>query len=303
VRFVVHLDMPKNVEAYYQETGRAGRDGKASEAYLLYGAGDEMTLRRFIDRSEAPDARKKIERTKLDQLLRILRASRCRREGLLAYFGEAKPGPCGACDICLDSGALGDATGQMRKFLSCVFRTGERFGAAHVIDVLLGAQTEKIVRSGHAKVSTYGIGGEWTKRQWRALADHALASGLVAHHADGFGGLVLTGAARPVLRGEQHVLIKLPAARDKRRRAAAAAPAGAGGAQHGPLFDELRRYRREVARAAHAAPYTIFHDRTLEDIAARRPDTLVALSGVHGMGTVKLERYGAAVLDLVRRFH
>ena len=299
VRFVAHLDMPKSVEAYYQETGRAGRDGKASEAYLLYGAGDEMTLRRFIDQSQATEARKRIERAKLDQLLRILRASRCRRESLLAYFGEMKAAPCGACDVCLDSGALGDVTEHMRKFLSCVFRTGERFGAGHVIDVLSGAETEKIVRSGHLRVSTYGIGGDLTKRQWRVLADHALAAGLVAPHADGFGGLVLTEAARPVLRGEQPVLVKLPAAREKRRRAAALA---VDGTAHGPLFDELRRYRLELARAARAAPYTIFHDRTLADIAQRKPETLAALASAHGMGTVKLARYGAAVLEIVRRF-
>ncbi len=216
VRFVVHLDMPKNVEAYYQETGRAGRDGKASEAWLLYGAGDEMTLRRFIKESEAPDTRKKIEHAKLDQLLRILRAGRCRREGLLAYFGESRPGPCGACDVCLNTGALGDVTEQMRKFLSCVYRTGERFGAGHVIDVLMGAQTEKVVRLGHARLSTYGIGSDWTKTQWRVLADHALASGFIAHHADGFGGLVLTVEARPVLRGEERVALKLPAQSSKK---------------------------------------------------------------------------------------
>ncbi len=218
VRFVVHLDLPKNVEAYYQETGRAGRDGKASDAWLLYGAGDEMTLRRFIKQSEAPEARKKIEHAKLDQLLRILRAGCCRREGLLAYFGETRPGPCGACDICLDTGALGDVTEPMRKFLSCVYRTGERFGASHVIDVLVGAETEKILRLGHTRLSTYGIGGDWTKRQWRVLADHALAAGFIAHHADGFGGLVLTARARPVLRGEERVSLKLPAAREKKAK-------------------------------------------------------------------------------------
>jgi ATP-dependent DNA helicase RecQ len=206
VRFVAHIDMPKNVEAYYQETGRAGRDGLPSEAYLLYGAGDEMTLRRFIEQSEAPEARKRIEYAKLDQLLRILRSSRCRREALLAYFGETKPAPCGNCDICLDTAELQDATEPMRKFLSCVFRTGERFGAGHVIDVLLGNTTEKIIQSGHVTVSTYGIGQELSKKQWRSVADHALAAGLVRPHDNGFGGLVLTDAARPVLRGGDRVM-------------------------------------------------------------------------------------------------
>ncbi len=303
VRFVAHLDMPKNVEAYYQETGRAGRDGQPSEAYLLYGAGDEITLRRFIEESGAPETRKTIERAKLDQLLRILRASRCRREALLAYFGETRPAPCGACDICLDTGALEDATEPMRKFLSCVFRTGERFGAAHVIDVLLGNTTEKIIQFGHVTVSTYGIGRELSKKQWRVVAGHALAAGLVRHHDNGFGGLVLTDAARPVLRGEARVMMKLPAQREKRRRGA---PATAGGAMpmapHGPLFDALRRYRLDLARAAGAAPFTIFHDRTLEELAALKPATLDALSRCYGIGVIKLEKYGPAVLDIVRRY-
>ncbi|HEY7608257.1 MAG TPA: DNA helicase RecQ [Alphaproteobacteria bacterium] len=301
VRFVVHLDMPKNVEAYYQETGRAGRDGQPSEAYLLYGAGDEVTLRRFIAESEAPEARKAIERAKLDQLLRILRASRCRREALLAYFGETKPAPCGACDICLDAGALEDGTEPMRKFLSCVFRTGERFGAAHVIDVLLGNTTEKIIQAGHVTVSTYGIGRDLAKKQWRAVADHALAAGYVRPHDNGFGGLVLADAARPVLRGAERVMLKLPPQREKRRRAAVA-PGGPAGAVHGPLFDALRRYRLELARAAGAAPYTIFHDRAIEEIAALKPATLDALGHVYGIGVIKLEKYGPAVLDIVRSF-
>jgi ATP-dependent DNA helicase RecQ len=303
VRFVAHLDMPKNVEAYYQETGRAGRDGLASEAFLLYGAGDEMTLRRFIEQSEAPEARKRIEHAKLDQLLRILRASRCRREALLAYFGETKPAPCGACDICLDTTELEDATEPMRKFLSCVFRTGERFGAAHVIDVLLGNTTEKIIQFGHVTVSTYGIGQELSKKQWRAVADHALAAGLVRPHDNGFGGLVLTDAARPVLRGGERVMMKLPAQREaKKRRGGGAAAGAAARSTHGALFEALRRYRLELAHAAGAAPYTIFHDRTLEEIAALKPATLDMLSHCYGIGVIKLEKYGPAVLDLVKRY-
>ncbi len=302
VRFVAHLDMPKNVEAYYQETGRAGRDGQPSEAYLLYGAGDEVTLRRFIEQSEAPEARKAIERAKLEQLLRILRASRCRREALLAYFGEAKPAPCAACDICLDRGAMEDATEPMRKFLSCVFRTGERFGAAHVIDVLLGNTTEKIIQFGHVTVSTYGIGQELSKKQWRAVADHAHATGLVRPHDNGFGGLVLTDAARPVLRGEQRVMMKIPAQRERvKRRAATVPPGGSAALAHGPLFDALRAYRLDLARAAGVAPYTIFHDRTLEEIAALKPATLDMLSHVYGIGVLKLEKYGPAVLEIVKR--
>ena len=302
VRFVAHLNMPKNVEAYYQETGRAGRDGLPSEAYLLYGAGDEVTLRRFIEESEAPEARKQIERTKLDQLLRILRSSRCRREALLEYFGETKPAPCGACDICLDTSALEDATEPTRKFLSCVFRTGERFGAAHVIDVLLGNTTEKIIQFGHVTVSTYGIGQELSKKQWRAVADHALAMGLVRPHDNGFGGLVLTDAARPVLRGGARVMMKLPAQRETKKRRGTPAPSQAPGAPvHGALFDALRRYRLELARAAGAAPYTLFHDRTLDEIAALKPSTLDMLGQCYGIGVIKLEKYGPAVLDIVKR--
>ncbi len=300
VRFVAHIDMPKNVEAYYQETGRAGRDGLPSEAYLLYGAGDEMTLRRFIEQSEAPEARKRIEQAKLDQLLRILRSSRCRREALLAYFGETKPAPCGNCDICLDTAELQDATEPMRKFLSCVFRTGERFGAGHVIDVLLGNTTEKIIQSGHVTVSTYGIGQELSKKQWRSVADHALAAGLVRPHDNGFGGLVLTDSARPILRGGDRVMMKLPAQREAKKRRGSAAQA-AGAPVHGALFDALRRYRLELARAAGAAPYTIFHDRTIEEIASLKPATLDQLGHCYGIGAVKLEKYGPAVLEIVKR--
>ncbi len=303
VRFVAHLDMPKNVEAYYQETGRAGRDGRPAEAYLLFSEGDQMTLRRFIEDSGANDARKAIEHAKLNQLVQILRSSRCRREALLGYFGEEKPGPCGACDICLDTAELRDATEPMRKFLSCVFRTGERFGAAHVIDVLLGNTTEKIIQAGHVAVSTYGIGRDLSKAEWRAVADHAAAVGLVERRDDLYGGLALAGAARPALRGEQRVMMKLPAPREKRRRrgeAKSAAPA-AGAPVHGALFDALRRFRLELARAAGAAPYTIFHDRTLEEIASLKPATLDQLGHCYGIGAVKLEKYGAAVLDIVKR--
>ena len=301
VRFVVHLDMPKNVEAYYQETGRAGRDGLPSEAYLLFSEGDQMTLRRFIEESAAGDARKGIEHAKLNQLVQILRSSRCRREALLEYFGETKPAPCGACDICLDTGELRDATEPMRKFLSCVFRTGERFGAAHVIDVLLGNTTEKIIQAGHVTVSTYGIGRDLSKMEWRAVADHAAATGLVERREDLYGGLALTGAARPVLRGEQRVMMKLPAPREKRRRRGEAKGAAPAAPVHGALFDALRRYRLEVARSAGAAPYTIFHDRTLEDIAAQKPATLDMLGHCYGIGAVKLEKYGPAVLEIVKR--
>ena len=302
VRFVVHLDMPKNVEAYYQETGRAGRDGQPSDAYLVFGEGDQMTLRRFIEESAASDERKAIEYAKLNQLLQILRASRCRREALLAYFGEAKPGPCGACDVCLDTGELQDATEPMRKFLSCVFRTGERFGAAHVIDVLLGNTTEKIIQFGHVTVSTYGIGQDLSKKQWRAVADHALAAGLVRPHDNGFGGLVLTDAARPVLRGGERVMMKLPAQREAKKRRGGAAAGVAARSTHGALFEALRRYRLELAHAAGAAPYTIFHDRTLEEIAALKPATLEMLSHCYGVGVIKLEKYGPAVLDIVKRY-
>ncbi|MBL8664512.1 MAG: HRDC domain-containing protein, partial [Candidatus Odyssella sp.] len=272
-------------------------------AYLLFSEGDQMTLRRFIEDSGANDARKAIEHAKLNQLVQILRSSRCRREALLGYFGEAKPGPCGACDICLDTAELRDATEPMRKFLSCVFRTGERFGAAHVIDVLLGNTTEKIIQAGHVAVSTYGIGRDLSKAEWRAVADHAAAVGLVERRDDLYGGLALAGAARPVLRGEQRVMMKLPAPREKRRRrgeAKSASPA-AGAPVHGALFDALRRFRLELARAAGAAPYTIFHDRTLEEIAALKPATLDQLGHCYGIGAVKLEKHGAAVLDIVKR--
>jgi ATP-dependent DNA helicase RecQ len=189
----------------------------------------------------------------------------------------------------------------MRKFLSCVFRTGERFGAAHVIDVLLGNTTEKIIQAGHVTVSTYGIGQDHSKAEWRAVADHAAAVGLVERREDRYGGLALTAAARPVLRGEQRVMMKLPAPREKRRRRGGEGRPSAGAPVHGPLFDALRRHRLELARAAGAAPYTVFHDRTLEEIASAKPATLDALGHCYGIGAVKLEKYGPAVLDIVKR--
>ena len=306
VRFVAHLDLPKSLEGYYQETGRAGRDGEPAEAWLAYGLGDAVQLRRMIAEGEAGEERKRLEHAKLDALIGYCESTACRRQSLLAYFGEAHPGDCGHCDNCLHPPQAWDATDAARKALSCVYRSGQRFGAAHLIDVLRGADTAKVRQFGHQSLSTFGIGSEHDAKQWRSIFRQLVASGLLETDLDHFGALRLTTAATPLLRGEQRLHLRADAPKPERRRKRDSAasrttptttdlPTDAA-----TRFAALRQWRSAIAREQNVPAYVIFHDATLRNIALKQPQDLDALALIGGVGAGKLERYGEAVLAVLR---
>lgn len=300
VRFVAHLDLPRSVEGYYQETGRAGRDGEPAEAWMAWGLQDVVTQRRFIDEGDAGDAHKRIGHAKLDALVGLAEAASCRRVALLAYFGEASQ-PCGNCDVCLNPPTLWDGTEAAQKLLSAVYRTGQRFGAGHVIDVLLGKTTDKIERFGHGQLSVFGIGASQTDKVWRAVLRQLVVRGLLEVDHAAYGALKLTQAARPVLKGEETVMLRAIEVRPARARKSHFAPSSGEGVHHDedPLFLSLRAWRRETANEKGVPAYVILHDATLREIAARRPATLAELGEIPGLGTKKLEAYGVGVLRVV----
>jgi len=299
VRFVAHLDLPRSVEGYYQETGRAGRDGLPADAWMAYGLQDVVQLRRMIDESEAPEAQKRIQAAKLDAMLGLCETAECRRVRLLGYFGEAS-GPCGNCDTCLDPPATFDGTEAAQQLLSCVYRTGQRFGALHVIDVLRGEATAKVSQRGHEQLSTFGIGAARSGREWRAIARQCIALGLLEVDHDAYGALRLTAASRAVLKGEQRVALRAWREAKRSSRTRKAFQGGLSGETH-VLFEKLRAWRAEAARSHGVPAYVIFHDATLAEIARTRPASLEALRGVSGVGARKLEAYGADILGLVQR--
>jgi len=306
VRFVAHLDLPKSLEGYYQETGRAGRDGDPAEAWLAYGLGDAVLLRRMIEDGDAGDERKWLERGKLDALIGYCESTGCRRQSLLAYFGEAHAGACGNCDNCRQPPRTWDATEAARKALSCVYRTGQRFGAAHMIDVLRGADTAKVRQFGHQSVSTYGIGGDLDARQWRGVFRQLVGNGLLEADIEGHGALRLTAAATPLLRGERRLQLRAePPARERRRKGGGktvptTVPAIDLPADAAARFAVLREWRAGIAREQNVPAYVIFHDATLRAIALEPPRDLDALSGIGGVGVGKLERYGDEVLGVLQ---
>jgi len=299
VRFVAHLDLPKSIEGYYQETGRAGRDGLPADAWLAYGLGDVVQQRRMIDEGEADEGYKRLAHARLDALLALCESASCRRVCLLSYFGETSA-PCGNCDVCLEPPATWDGTQAAQKALSCVFRTGQRFGASHVIDVLLGRDTERIRQWQHQALSTYGIGKDIDEKGWRAVFRQLVAIGLLAVDHTAYGALKLTEAARPVLKSERTVQLRRlgmrPAKRAERRGDAATQLDEAGRA----LFAALRAWRAETARAHGVPAYVIFHDATLAEIAARRPASDAELAGIAGLGARKRENFGHELLALIR---
>jgi ATP-dependent DNA helicase RecQ len=302
VRFVAHLDLPKSIEGYYQETGRAGRDGLPADAWMSYGLGDVVQQRRLIELSEANQEFKRVSTAKLDALLGLCETAGCRRVRLLAYFGEASA-PCGNCDTCLDPPAVWDATEAARKALSAIYRTGQRFGAMHVIDVLRGKQGERVARWNHGELSVFGIGADLDETAWRGVFRQLVALGYAHVDHAAHGALKLSEASRPVLKGEQRVeLRRLRERLTVRRKEKITGPAGAADLKPGDLalLDALKAWRTTEARTQGVPAYVILHDSTLAEIARRRPRNPDGLAAVSGIGAKKLERYGAALLALVQ---
>ena len=301
VRFVAHLDLPKSIESYYQETGRAGRDGAPADAWMAYGLSDVVALRQMVEGSGAEEQRKRIEVRKLDALLGLCELTTCRRLALLAYFGEERADPCGNCDNCLAPPEAWDATEAAQKALSCVYRTGQRFGAGYVVDVLRGSDGERIRRFGHHRLSTYGIGADIDATTWRSVFRQLVARGLMRVDVEGFGALKLTEESRSVLRGTCEVRLRrdAPAPKRRRRESPAQAVRTALGPEHQALFDALRARRRELASEQGVPPYVIFHDVTLEAMAEQQPRSLEAFAALPGVGEKKLERYGATFIKVV----
>lgn len=313
VRYVVHFDLPKNLESYYQETGRAGRDGLPSEALALFGFGDVALCQALIDKSPNPEKRR-VERHKLNAMVGFAVSPTCRRQALLAYFGEQLPEPCGNCDTCLDPPECYDGTVDAQKVLSCVYRVGQRYGAGYVVDVLMGSGRDRVAANGHDKLSTFGIGANASREHWMQVVRQLVHQGMLEQDVGQFSVLRLTERARPVLRGEQSVELARPSRglaaassgrKGKRVRARvlkpavvrASPPLGDPG-----LFTVLRELRKELADETGVPAFAVFSDAVLDEISRKKPVELEELSSVQGFGQVKLERYGALVLDAVREY-
>ncbi|MEW6353664.1 MAG: DNA helicase RecQ [Pseudomonadota bacterium] len=319
VRFVAHLNLPKSIEAYYQETGRAGRDGLPADAWMIYGLQDVITLRQMLEAGDADDAHKRVERHKLDAMLAFCEMTTCRRQALLAYFDgqdvrmsraqgcagaadDPLSKPCGNCDICLEPPETWDASVPAQKALSCVHRTGQKFGVNYLIDVLLGKDDERIRRFGHDKSSTFGIGKELGANAWRGVFRQLIARGLLAVDLEGHGALRLTDVCRTVLRGEERLWLRhdIKPEKTKKTKAARAARGAFGNEADQRLWEALRARRLQLAQTQGVPPYVVFHDATLAEMVQHRPQTPQELAHISGVGERKLAAYGEDFLDAIR---
>ncbi|MDD2769085.1 MAG: DNA helicase RecQ [Methylococcus sp.] len=303
VRFVAHLDLPKSLEAYYQETGRAGRDGLPANAWMVYGLQDVITLRSMVESSDADELHKRVERHKLDAMLGFCELTSCRRQTLLQYFGDTLEQPCGNCDNCLSPAQTWDATEAARKALSCVYRSGQRFGAHYVVDLLLGKTSERVRGFGHDRLSTFGIGRELGDKQWLSVFRQLVTQGFLVVDWEAHGALRLSPASRPLLKGEQTLFLR----KDQETKAAPARDARRGAIRFSDpddekLFQALRGLRRQLADEQEVPPYVILHDAVLIEMVERRPETHVQLARIPGIGERKLALYGDDFLALIREY-
>ena len=303
VRFVAHLDLPKSVEAYYQETGRAGRDGLPADAWMVYGLQDLVRLSRMVEESEASEEHKRMERAKLDGLLGWCEVTRCRRQQLLMYFGENQTSECGNCDVCLNPPLTWDGTEAAQKILSCVYRTEQRFGAGHVIDVIRGQERDKVKRFGHDRLSTFGIGREFSDAQWRSIVRQLVVRNFLTIDHSRYGALRLTEDSRELLRGEASLQLRedpekpksRPTAKRGRRKIQVEI-------EDEPLLEALRALRKSISDEENIPPYVVFHDATLGELIEQRPSSLGEMLDITGIGQAKLQKYGQKILSVLQQF-
>ena len=304
VRFVAHLDLPKSLEAYYQETGRAGRDGKPSTAWMVYGLQDVIKLRQMLEASLGNDQFKRVERQKLDAMLGLCEVTQCRRQVLLRYFGDTLEQPCGNCDTCLNPPETWDGTVAVQKALSCVYRTGQRFGVNYVIDVLRGSENERILQSGHQAISTYGIGQDLSATEWKSVFRQLVANGYLRADPEGYGALQLTERCRPLLKGEQPIQLRKDPVHKKGSGSKSSGSRASGQDIRDQItdhagWDALRACRKELADKQGVPPYVIFHDTTLFEMLQRPPGSIEELGEISGVGAAKLEKYGETFLQAI----